>query len=101
MQGTAEQTQPTGNEVVVQTPPQINPHEIVGGQIVSNFQTSPTSTNWPTTYQAGQFNWTATYEITLPATTGAWSLNQVVRGDVGVDESSIRLVTTTVEYSGI
>ena len=99
MSGTAEQTPPAQGEVVVQTPPTINPHEIVGQSVVTNFEATLVSTNWPTTYQAGQFNWTATYEAVLPSAPGnAWSLNMNMKGDTNVDESSIRLVTTTMEF---
>jgi hypothetical protein len=101
MTGTAEQTPPGPGEVVVQTPPLINPHEIVGSAPTTNFDATLVSTNWPTTYQAGQFNWTATYEAVLPQSTGnAWSMNQILRGDQAQNESSIRLITTTIEYSG-
>ena len=99
MSGTAEQTQPVGNEVVVQAPPTINPHEIIGQSVGTNFEATLLSTTWPTTYQAGQFNWTATYEAVLPSAPGnAWSLNMNMKGDTNVDESSIRLVTTTMEF---
>lgn len=101
MSGTAEQTPPAQGEVVVQAPPTINPHEIIGSSVGGNFEATLVSTNWPTTYQAGQFNWTATYEAVLPQSTGnAWSLNMNMRGDIGVDESSIRLITTTMEFEG-
>ena len=102
MSGTAEQTPPAAGEVVVQKPPTINPHEIIGQSVGTNFEATLVSTNWPTTYQAGQFNWTATYEAVLPSSVGnAWSLNMNMRGDTGVDESSIRLVTSTLEFSGL
>lgn len=101
MSGTAEHTAPGTGEIVTQAPPTIVPHEIVGSSPTTNFEATLQSTNWPTTYTPGQFNWTATYEAVLPQSTGnTWSLNQVIRGNIGTPESSVRLLTTTIRYSG-
>ena len=101
MSGTAEHTAPGTGEIVTQTPPTIIPHEIVGSSPTTNFEATLQSTNWPTTYTPGQFNWTATYEAVLPASVGnAWSMNQLIRGNLAQNESSVRLITTTIRYSG-
>lgn len=96
--GIAEQTPPAAGEVPTQTPPGIKPHEIIAGSAVRSVPVAPTSTTWPQHVVGAQFTWEAQYDWTAPATTGLWSLNQTIRGLVGVDESSIRLVETTYTF---
>ena len=100
--GQVEQALPVGGEVVTQTPPSINPHEIINGSPVQAIGSlTPVTTNWPTTYTAGLQQFEVEYEWVAPSTQGTWSLNTTLVGLVGIDESAVTLTDVIYTFQQI